>query len=142
MKPALSQPKRQLAVIINYGCIVLFLLLFYLGKRAEWSIPILAGMVVMVLIALVSFIILHINTRLWRLVHSRPDNLDERQMMVAHESLRYSYGIFAVISLAVLLVIAVLGGWWDSLLILIFASLLYLAHTLPASIMAWREKEV
>jgi len=142
MKPALSRPKRQLAVIVNYAFVVLFLLFFYLGIRDSWTVPVIAGLGVSVLAALVSFIIVHINTRLWRLVHGRAEELDERQLMVTHESLRFSYGIFTVVSLAVLLVIALFGGWRDSMLILIFASLLYLAHTLPAAILAWREKEI
>lgn len=142
MKPSLSRPKRQLAVIINYGCIVLLLLFFYLGYRFDWSLPIIAGLVFTALVGVVSFMILHLNTRLWRMVHSKADELDERQLMVTRESLRYSYGIFTVVSLVVLLLVAVLGGWRDSLLMLIFASLLYLAHTLPASILAWREKEI
>lgn len=142
MKSEISKPKRRIAVIINYGCILLFLVLFYIGKYYGWTIPIIIGVVVTAVAGLISFIILHVRTSLWKLVHAKVDKLDERQIQLTLESLRYSYGIFTVISLLVLMCIALLAGRLDSTLILVFASLLYLAHTLPSSIIAWTEKEV
>ena len=142
MKPGISKSSRRIAVIINYGCILLFLAFFYIGKHDSWSAPIVIAMIVVLIAALVSFIYLHIRTHLWKLVHAKVDKLDERQIQITHESLRCSYGILTVISLVVLLCIALLAERHDSTLILIFAGLLYLAHTLPSSILAWMEKEV
>jgi len=142
MKQSISKSKRRIAVIINYACILLFLAFFYIGKHDSWSAPIVIAMIVVLIAALVSFIYLHIRTHLWKLVHAKVDKLDERQIQITHESLRCSYGILTVISLVVLLCIALLAERHDSTLILIFAGLLYLAHTLPSSILAWMEKEV
>jgi len=142
MKPGISKSKRRFMVILNYGCILLFLAFFNIGKYDIWNAPIVIAMIVVLVAALVSFIYLHIRTRLWKLVHAKADKLDERQIQITHESLRYSYSIFTVISLVVLLCIALIAGRYDSTLILIFASLLYLAHTLPSSVLAWTEKEV
>ena len=142
MATEMSKPTRRLLIAINYLCVVLFLVLFAVGKYLGWSLPVAIALAAVVVILLVSFILAHIKTRLWRLAHTKVENLDERQIQVTHESLRYSYGIFTVISLAILLIISVISGDDDSMLILIFASLLYLAHTLPSSIIAWTEREI
>ena len=142
MATEMSKPTRRLLVAVNYLCVVLFLVLYAVGKYLGWSLPVAIALAAVVVILLVSFILAHIKTRLWRLAHTKVENLDERQIQVTHESLRYSYGIFTVISLAILLIIAVISGDDDSMLILIFASLLYLAHTLPSSIIAWTEREI
>ncbi len=137
-----SKSTRRILITVNYLCVVLLLVLFAVGKYLGWSLPVAIALVAVAVILLISFILAHIKTRLWRLVHTKAENLDERQMQVTHESLRQSYGIFTVISLAILLIIAVMSGGDDSMLILIFAGLLYLAHTLPSSIIAWTEREV
>ena len=142
MENKMSKSTRQFVVILNYAFIILFLVCFYLGQKQDWSNIITVAVIVSILAVLVTFIMLHIKTGLWKLVHSGVNKLDERQIQITHESLRHSYGIFSVICLAVLLVYALLSGEWDSMMILIFASLLYLAHTLPSSIIAWTEKKV
>jgi fumarate reductase subunit C len=142
MKAYMSRQGRRALVVFNYICIILFLAAFSLGTRSDWNMIYIIGMSATLLAALISFLFLHINTKLWKLVHTKLEKLDERQIQVTHESLRYSYSIFSVISLVVLLVLALTRGNNDSILILIFASLLYLAHTLPSSILAWTEKEV
>jgi ABC-type Fe3+ transport system permease subunit len=128
--------------VINYAALVMFLLLFSAGERSGWTGLVIGATLVSLALALISFVIVHIKTRLWKLVHTKEDRLDERQIQVTHYSLRYAYGIFSVISLAVLLVLALLAGRSDSVLIMVFACLLYLAHTLPSAILAWTEKEV
>ena len=133
---------RRLTVVVNYLSIAALLALFYVMKYHGWSVPVGVVILIVAIIALVSFVILHIRTRLWKLIHTKAENLDERQLQVTHESLRYSYGIFSIISLLILMGIALMGGHHDSMLMLVFASLLYLAHTLPAAIIAWMEKEV
>lgn len=142
MQRHMPKSNRRIAVVINYSCVVLFLVFFYAGNYFGWSLPVVTGTVVAVAVVLISFALLHIRTRLWKLVHTRIENLDERQVQVTHESLRQSYGIFSVLSLIVLMCIALFGGRRDSTLMIIFASLLYLAHTLPSSIIAWTEKEL
>lgn len=142
MKPEVSRSMRRLTVIINYLSIALLLVMIYLGRSNDWSTAVIVSAAALALVMVATFIVLQVRTRLWKLVHTKVDNLDERQVLVTHESLRHSYGIFTVVSLLVLLCIALVGGKHDSMLMLIFASLLYLAHTLPASIIAWTEKEV
>ena len=128
----MSKSTRQFAVILNYAFIILFLVCFYFGQKQDWSIAITIAVIVSIIVTLVTFIMLHVKTGLWKFVHSGIDKLDERQIQITRESLRLSYGIFTVICLAVLLVYALFAGERDSMMILIFVSLLYLAHTLPS----------
>ena len=138
----MSKTNRQTGVVINYAALVLFLLLFFAGERSGWTGLIVGATLASLALAVISFAIVHIRTRLWKLVHTKEDKLDERQIQVTRYSLRHAYAIFSVISLAVLLVLALLAGRSDSILIMVFACLLYLAHTLPSAILAWTEKQV
>ncbi len=140
MKQGLSKTNRRIGVIINYSSLILFLILFYMLKYEGWNILIGSGAAAALIITVISFIRTHVKTRLWRLTHAKIDKLDEREIQVSHESLRHSYGIFSVVCLVIIYISAVTEG--GHIHVLIAASLLYLAHTLPASVIAWTEKEV
>ena len=142
MAIATSKSTRRLLVALNYLCVVLFLVLYAIGKYNGWTPVVMVALSLVAAVLLVSFLLVHMRTHLWRMTHTKAENLDERQVQVTHDSLRRSYGIFTVLSLVILLIIAVISGGDDSMLILIFASLLYLAHTLPSSIIGWTEREV
>lgn len=142
MKSEISRKNRRMLVVINYFCLVLFLLFFHIGETYGWNSPVIAALVVSFIIALASFIFVHIRTRLWKLVHTGTENLDERQIQITHESLRYSYSIFTVISLLFIMYLVLIDRGNDPVVTLIFASLLYLAHSLPSSILAWKEKDI
>ena len=137
-----SISKRRLFVLLNYLSIITALLCFGLGQYINWNTLLFIGLGVSIVVMLVSFFILHINTGLWKLVHTKTDDLDERQLQVTHQSLRNSYSIFTIVSLLIILGIVFIAKDYSSMFIIIFASLIYLAHTLPSSILAWREKEV
>jgi len=142
MSLTISKSKRRLAVLINYGCLLLFVGMFITGKYLEWNIAVIVCGLLALIMLLVSFIALHIKTKLWKLAHSKTADLDERELQLTLQSLRHSYIIYAIISLLVIFSLAMLAGRHDSTLIIIYAGLLYLAHTLPSAIIAWREREV
>ncbi|MFH1894142.1 MAG: hypothetical protein ABIK83_15845 [Candidatus Zixiibacteriota bacterium] len=147
MGHSISKSARRTGVVVNYGCLVALIALFYVGKNDGWNAAVSGGAAAVLLGVLVTFVAVHIKTNLWRLVHTKYENLDERQIQVTHESLRHSYSIFTVIILVVLLGIALASEHNRSLtdhsmLMVIFAGQLYLAHTLPSSIIAWTEREV
>ncbi len=142
MKRKLSQSKRRFTVIINYLSLLLALALFYFGKQQGWSGLVTGAEIMILAIALISFIYLHIGTGLWSLVHAKAERLDEREIQITRDSLHHAYGIFAVLALVVVFLNALSIGGGESFDMLIFASLLYTAHTLPSSIIAWKEREV
>ena len=83
------------------------------------------------------------RTGLWSLTHTRVENLDERQVMVTREALRYSYVIFAPCSLGLMFAAAVAADQDFHIFdVMLPAGLLYLSHILPAIILAWREKVI
>ena len=65
--------------------------------------------------------------------------MDEREIALTSKSLRYAYGIFAVVILILLLSLAITDTPIDVVLV---ASLILFAHILPASVIAWTEKGV
>ncbi len=146
METGISQSKRKLWVLVNYGALILLLVMFYLGARSGFNPTLWAVGGFAVILLVLSFVKVYARTRLWRFVHTNASKLDEREMGVTYESLRVSYGAFAVVCLAIFLVSELarerfLGGFEVSLMPIIVA-LIYLAHTLPASVVAWTEREI
>lgn len=140
MKRTLTKTNRRMGVAVNYLSLVLAIAFYLWGKHAGWSGLITAVALISLAVALFSFVYVHVKTSLWSLVHTRVDELDERQIQVTHYALRYSYGIFSVTCLVLIYLNSVLEkGSFD---IVIAASLVYFAHTLPSSVIAWTEKEV
>jgi hypothetical protein len=142
MSLTISKSGRRWAVLINYGCLLIFVGMFIIGKYLGWNIAVIVCGLLALIILLLSFAVLHVKTRLWKLVHSNTADLDERELQLTLQSLRQSYIIYATVSLLVIFSLAMLAGRHDSTLIIIYAGLLYLAHTLPSTIIAWRERQV
>ncbi len=139
-----SKVKRRTNVLLNYSSLILFLIFYYTGLEQGWNAVIMAvGIAVLLAAVVVTSIITQITTGLWRLTHSGIDNLDERQIVVVHEALRRSYSVFAILCLVIMIFNAVTGSHGNYLFdIVLPISLLYFAHSLPASVLAWTEKEV
>jgi hypothetical protein len=137
----ISKKDRRIRVTANYLCVAVIACLVHVGDVMNWDLTLrLAGILVALAIGIVTFIGVFWKTRLWQVAHASFDKLDERQVQVVYESLRHSYRAFALVCLVVIYVNAVAGR--GHVPILVAASVLYLAHTLPAAIMAWTEKEI
>jgi hypothetical protein len=138
-----SIAKRRIGVVVNYASLVLFLLLYYIGFVGGWNVALIVGFLVFLTVATASFMVVHIRTGLWKLAHSNREKLDERQIQLTHEALRVSYSVFAVICLLIMLFNAVTGYRGSYLFDAVLpVSLLYFAHSLPSSVIAWTEREV
>ena len=142
MKDNISLLKRRWGVAINYTALFLAVTFFELIRYgilpAGWIGFGAIGILLLVLI--ISFASIYVQTGLWSLIHKKTEKLDEREIQVVTQSIRVSYSIFAVavVLMIYLFVVFELG----SLDVIIAAMLLYLAHILPASILAWTEKVV
>ena len=90
------------------------------------------------IIFLISFSLTYLKTGLWRFTHKPLKKLDERELALTSKSLRYAYVIFTVIVLVLLLSLAIFSAKIDIVLVV---SLILLAHLLPASVIAWTEKD-
>jgi len=121
----------------------LFLLTYYSGVIRGWNLTFQIAVFVFLAAAIASFIFVHMSTGLWKLAHAKQEELDERQIQITHEALRYSYAIFTVTCLAIMGFNAITGhkGYYmfDVVLPVCF---IYFAHSLPSSVLAWTEQEV
>ena len=146
MEATISQSKRKMWVVINYFALVLLIASFYTADRVGLTAVTISAGIFAILAIIVSFIQAYARTGLWRFVHTKAEKLDEREMLMTYESLRRSYGLFAVICLVVFLFAELItkefGGGYKLALMPVIMALLYLAHILPASVIAWTEKEV
>ncbi len=142
MENNISLSQRRIGVIINYISLILAVMAFEFIK-SKTGLPAWLGFSLMgiSLMALVlSFAYVYGKTRIWHLAHKKSDHLDEREIQVVMNSIRISYSIFTIAVIVVVYLFAILGlGPFD---VVIAATLLYLAHILPTSILAWTEKEI
>ncbi len=138
-----SKTARRIGVATNYGALAIFLIFYYTGYHTGGGGVEATGAWLFLAVALASFFVVHVKTGLWRFSHSSIDKLDERQVMVTHDALRLSYAVFTVTCLGIMLFNATTGYrgnyMFDAVLPFCF---LYFAHTLPASVIAWKEAEV
>jgi hypothetical protein len=134
----MTKQNRKLWIIVNYLSIILVLGFFYTGKYYGWPAFAIVGEAVSFLLFIFSFVKVFIKTKLWKLAHTSDNNLDERQLQVMLSSLRYSYSAFTIFTLVIIYGFAIAEqGPID---VVIAACLLYVAHTLPAAIVGWKEK--
>lgn len=137
MNPALSKSNRRRLVIINYIALLLSLVFLIWGDLSEWAtMPSVAALIAILVVA-VTFVPVYGRTGLWKFVHTKSDRLDERELLVTYESLRHSYTIFSIVALVAIQIAALTDLINDTTGQIIFWSLFYLAHTLPASVIAW-----
>lgn len=140
---SLSLKRRRVGVAVNHAGVVVFLAAFHAGLSSGWGAVTTALAVVGAAAAVWSFVDVHVGTGLWRFVHAPHERLDEREVQVARDSLRHAYAIFTVVALAAMLLVAVFNvRGFGRLGVLVPAAMIYFAHTLPSSVLAWTEKRV
>ena len=145
MKQRISRTGRRIWITLNYLSIILLLCSFYRGKIMGWKSLIIGGVILSLIVAVISFIQVQIRARLWKLIHLRNENLDEREIQVTRESLSISYSVFTIICLLILMAIFLFPDAMKAaevLGMLLVGCLIYFAHTLPSSVIGWKEKEV
>lgn len=142
----MSRPRRRLALILNLGALLAILICIASAERFGPRPLLLTGVAAALALLIVSFRGLFWKTGLWHITHAPVEKLDERQVQITHEALRRSYAIFTVLSLSIFLVHTVLDErsvFFNRLSLMpVIAALIYLAHILPGSVLAWMEKEV
>ena len=139
MKMRESIKKRRVGVIFTLLSLCSMVLIYEYYKIYQRDSIIIAIVIIPIIIFIVSFIVTFVRTGLWVFVHKPIKKLDEREVVLTSKSLRYAYGIFTVFTLILLLSLAITHTPIDVVLV---ASLILFAHLLPASYIAWTEKEV
>ncbi len=140
---ALSKTTRKTLVIVNYVFLVIMNGCFYLvsGNPDMTHLVDAVGLTALILV-FITFFPLHWKTGFWKLTHARTAELDERELQLTHTALRYAYAWFTVTCLMIVLAHALLFRLVDTSFVItvpLAGSLIYLAHTLPGSVLAWTE---
>ncbi len=130
--------KNRLWVLINYTALVCLLILFYAGKLTGWPVSLIVLEAVSILVFLYSFSRGFLQTGYWKLVHTSQAQLDEREVQLVLQAVRYAYAAFTIIALVLIYAFAL--AKFHPIDVLLAGGLLYLAHTLPAAIAGWSEK--
>jgi len=130
--------RQRLNLVINYLSIILILVIFYVIKNSEISRFYLLLEIMPVILVIVSFSKVFGKTGFWKLAHPHKDELDERELLLVYKATSMSYGIFSSVALIVIYCYALfLKGPID---VVLAAALLYVAHTLPAAILACKSR--
>ncbi|MCD4653494.1 hypothetical protein K8T06_06125 [bacterium] len=138
--------KYRPLMLTNYLCLLTMNICFYFvtGNVTRHHIFDIVGIIAFAGVV-ITFQYLYIRSGLWKLIHSKAIDLDERELQITHQALAKSYAWFTVICLAIMLIHAVLFRFLPDINLVItvplVVSLIYLAHTLPAAVLAWTEPE-
>ena len=127
---------KKTGTFINLLSLIVIVLFFELVRLNHWNPQLLVYETIPILVLLVSYIKYFGKTGLWKLVHTSPDNLDERKNCLISKAIRSAYGIYIILVLVILFVNA-LAGLANSMVLVV--ALIYLAHILPAYILSLTE---
>ena len=132
-----SRKQNRVWILLNSLSLIVGLVLFYGVKIFNWPLYFLLIEIVVLAIFLISFYKAFIITKFWKMLHTSSKNLDEREMQVVLNAIRYAYSIFAIICLFIIYAFAI--AEYQPIDVVLAGALLYLAHALPSSIVAWNE---
>jgi len=139
MKQSKSILYRRTGVIINLLSLILFCFLFEASLSYSITTMIIVAKILLLIVLGLSFWLTYIRTGIWRQVHLPKHKLDEREVLVIYNALRYSYSIFSILVLCLIYVYLFFGR---NIGAVTAAGLIYFAHIIPASILAWKEKMI
>ncbi len=129
---------RRYEVIFNYAGLMMLIVFYNLLRNSGWNVLLAAGLIFSLAVVIISFFTVHMNTGLWKLTHTKTQKLDEREIQVTHWALSLSYSLFTVLCLILFYVELIVLE--TSIGALEIACLIYFAHTLPSSVIAWKVK--
>ncbi|MCP5061021.1 MAG: hypothetical protein GY936_00965 [Ignavibacteriae bacterium] len=134
-----SIQERRIGVIVTFVSLLSIVLIFEYCKSIGWNNSPIITEIILIIIFITSLVSTFFKTGLWKFTHKPLSNLDERETELTSKSLRYAYSLFTVIVLFLLLSFSLIN---KPLNIVLVASLILVAHMLPASVIAWTEKQI
>lgn len=134
-----SLKERRLGVVVTLLSLITVVSIFEYGTSLQWNLSLKIAGLISLITFIIGLIFIYIKTGLWKFTHKPIENLDEREIALTSKSLRYAYSTFSVIVLALLLSFSVLD---KPVNIVLVVSLIVFAHLLPASVIAWTEKQI
>lgn len=134
-----SIKSRRVGVILNF---LLLALIIFQNELIRFDL-LPQNYKYLKIILIVFILITHFSffgkTGLWKFTHKRKNDLDERELELSNQALRFSYSVFAVLIISFLYIF----NWLNFKVTMIeIGSFLYLAHVLPAYYISWTEKSI
>jgi len=134
-----SRKYRRIGVIVSFLALFMIVSIFeYYVSIHKWDSFFIIVESSLITIFTVSIILTYFKTGLWSFTHKSLEKLDEREISLMSKSLRKSYAIFTV-SVLFLIMLNSLAGF--SVHMVTVAALILFSHIVPASVIAWSEKE-
>jgi len=130
---------RRTGVILHALSIGYILVLNLLPELIKSSPYFLFSELFALSILIWGFLVIYLKTGIWRYTHLSLKRLSEEEKQEMNSVIRKAYTLFSVLILALLFVVAILKL---EITVVVAATLLYLAHILPASIVAWNRIQV
>ena len=134
-----SIQSRKIGVLTNLSSLIAIVFFFECIRMGVLPKSSLIFELIPFFFLLFSYFIFFGKTGLWNFTHKSQKDLDEREIQLSNNSLRFSYLLFTISSLSIFVLYNVLGIDINMVLI---ASLIYLAHILPSYFIAWTEKRI
>lgn len=125
-----------LSTLLSLSCIAI---IFEYCQIHGWSWIFTITEIVLLIVFISSFGFSFANSGLWAFSHKSLKKLDEREIALVSKALRRAYSIFTVIILIYLLLVSLLE---IPVSMVVVASLIFMAHLMPASLIGWSEKEI
>ena len=130
---------NKIRIITNYLSLAVCIIWFYIMKIYQWPLSgVLFGTGIFT-IFLISIFKAFIKTKFRRIVHLSSEKHDAREMQIVLNALKYAYSLFSVVCLITIYASAITEY---PINVLPAGGLLYLAYTLPASIVGWNRENI
>ena len=130
---------RRVGVVSSFLSLFLIASVFEFCRLNEWCDFLIGIEIFSIIILLISLFFTYYKTGLWSFSHRPLEKLDEREIALTSKSLRKSYAIFTV-SILLLVMATSLAGF--SVHMVTVSSLILFSQILPASVIAWSEREI
>ncbi len=124
-------------IVVNYISLLSLIPIYWYLKISVENEGRFVILVLPVTVLMISYYFAFVRTKLWKFTHTSISGLDEREVQVLYKSLRTSYTIFVIFTVAVLYFMSVTG--LNQINVMIASGLLYFAHILPSSVLGWKK---
>ena len=126
----------RIPIVSNLAAIMYIIIRWELNPLARTSTWFLITVGLALFILLLTYYICFWRTGLWKYTHEKVDKLDERELAENNSALRFSYSVFSILVLTMML-IYVLAEVTISIIPVVL--LIYLAHVLPGVYLGFRK---
>ena len=130
---------RKTGVILHYLSIGYILVLNLLPELIKSSPYFLFSELFALSIIIWGFLVIYLKTGIWRYTHLSLKKLSEEEKQEMNSVIRKAY---TIISIVIVLMLFAVSIFELEMIVVVPVTLLYLAHILPASIVAWNKIQI